>query len=139
MSNMYQDAIVPEWCNKYEIGIPELDFQHKFFLELIKRFHYRIKSGISMDLIKYHILEINLYAQFHFCSEENLMMLHAYPDKGTHKNLHTELLELLANKSNLFELGKISVDDISSFLVEWFVTHTINEDIKLAMFINRTN
>lgn len=131
-----QQIIIPKWEKKYEIGIPEIDFQHKYFLELIKRFYDLAKSGISKVHIHNYLKELSLYTQFHFCSEENIMSLHAYPAAKAHKQLHIDLIEELTNKIGLCELGELSLNEVTYFLVEWFIDHTQKEDLKLAYFLN---
>lgn len=128
---------IPEWKVKYEIGIPDVDFQHKYFLELIKRFYERINEGMAEELTINHINEIILYTQFHFCSEENIMKLYGYPNIESHRKMHIEILQNLSDKISLYELKEISLDEIMSFLVHWFLNHTINEDIKLSQFIKK--
>ena len=126
---------IPDWENKYEIGIPDIDFQHQYFLQLIRRFYQRINDGMSKELVSSHLNEIILYAQFHFCSEENIMKLHNYPDYESHKKAHIDIIQVLSNKIGLFELNELTSNEITLFLIGWFIEHTVKEDIKFAPFI----
>ncbi len=126
---------IPDWEKKYEIGITEIDSQHQYFLKLIKRINNNIANKLSEELIRGFLDEIFYYGRFHFCCEENLMKLWKYPDYDAMKKNHDDLMNKISNKITSYRLDKINIEDIISFLVEWFITHTANEDKKLADFL----
>ena len=64
----------------HKIGIEEVDLQHQYFLDLIKRLSVILNSNVSAHLDTRLINEIIKYAEFHFQSEENLMVINDYPD-----------------------------------------------------------
>jgi len=125
---------IPIWNTKYEIGIPEVDFQHQYFLKLINRFHERLENGMDEKMINNHFQEIILYSRFHFCSEENLMLLNNYNEYESHKKLHHQILEDLSRKISMYETGKISLFEVVNFLLAWFLNHTVEEDSKIVKF-----
>ena len=88
---MEDKLTIPEWETKFKIGIPDVDFQHQYFLELIKRFHEKLQNGMDSKLINFHLQEIVLYARFHFCSEENIMLLCDFSEYEAHKKLHHQI------------------------------------------------
>ncbi|MBI9100524.1 MAG: hemerythrin family protein, partial [Spirochaetaceae bacterium] len=105
--------------------------------KIIKRVSQSHNDHISIDLLSNYIEEILLYARFHFCSEENLMVLNNYPRSESHKELHNELIRALADMISMYRINKIERDDILSFLVEWFVEHTTKEDMKMAEYLKK--
>ncbi len=129
---MTQPLHIPQWSSSFETGIAEIDFQHKYFLELMKRFNDTTSNDLSEKLCASHLNEIVLYAQFHFCSEENIMQLIEYPAYEDHKLLHIQILDELSKRIKLYEIGAITIFEIATFLVTWFIDHTTKEDIKLA-------
>lgn len=133
---MNNKIVIPVWEEKYVIGIPDVDFQHKYFLELIKRYYERVTATMPQELISSHLDEIILYARFHFCSEENIMKIYDYPEYENHNRLHVELIQKLTDEINLYEIKELSGKEIVQFLVGWFLNHTVGEDLKLANFIN---
>ncbi len=132
--NTHIPQITPSWEKKYEIGIEEIDFQHKYFLQLIKRFQEKISQDMPPLVIEPHIKEIIYYMKFHFCSEENLMRLFKYPNLDTHKKKHLEIVNEVNNKTNLFLIGAIKLNEITDMLVKWFQDHTIEEDSEIGEF-----
>ncbi len=132
---MISQINIPNWQKKYETGIPDIDFQHQYFLHLIKRFYKRANEGMEMELIVSHINEIIHYASFHFCSEENLMRMHNYLAFEEHQKMHVEIIQRVSNKISLFELNELSCNEIVQFLIDWFIEHTVQEDVKIAAHI----
>lgn len=126
----------PNWNKKYELGVPDIDFQHKYFLELIHRFVVKTNEGMDDKMLVRHFNEIVKYAHFHFYSEENIMMLNNYPDLEIHHEQHMVLIDQLSSRINYFETGKYSIGDISRFMIDWFIEHTVQEDKKFALYLS---
>lgn len=127
---------ITQWKSEYSIGIEEIDFQHKYFLKLINRLSIKAKEDLSAFLISRHVNEIIKYADFHFQSEENLMLLTEYPDFDEHYNLHKDLLDEIAVFLYGFNKGNKTFDELINFLMKWFIDHTIEQDQKFAKYYN---
>ena len=124
-----------DWNEKLETGISEIDFQHKYFLELIKKFIEIQKKHTLPEKIKPYLKELTLYARFHFYSEENYMNEINYPELDEHKLIHIQLIEELSNIFTSFEMKHSKIDELTHFLISWFYDHTLKEDIKISNFI----
>jgi len=132
---MENKSLVPRWSKKYNINIPEIDFQHQYFLKLIQRLEKRFEIGMSSHLTYRHFNEILAYADFHFQSEENIMILYNYPDILIHQEQHKELLDEIGTTLYYYKLGKKSTAEIIQMLVHWFLDHTVEKDSKFGEFI----
>lgn len=124
-----------EWKSSYEVGNAEIDSEHKVFVILIQKINTALKDKSSDKKIERLIRELSLYTEFHFCSEENVMIDTAYPDAVEHKAKHEELLGQLKNLIFMFDLENRDLNKLIEFLLQWFVGHTINEDKKLAAYL----
>lgn len=125
-----------EWSDKYLVGIPRIDFEHKIFFDLIIDFETAIKDNSSKEIIENILEEIILYAKFHFRSEENMMARIGYPVFTAHRDIHYHLIDLLNNKLTSLSVGTIRPTEVLEFLVDWFIKHTTMEDTKIAAFKN---
>lgn len=123
------------WKDKYCIGIEEIDKQHMDFVKLINRFMVLFGSGGHINLQDRVLLEILKYAEYHFVSEENIMIFYNYPDHATQKEAHDVLVRLLKRKSFGLKMGSVNGSDLIRFLINWFMHHTQEEDRKLAQYI----
>jgi hemerythrin len=131
---MSVEGSIPDWKKGYEIGVNDVDFQHKYFLKLIKLFYLRGNLDMQKELIVSHLNEIILYVRFHFCSEENLMGLHNHSVYQQYRLKYVGSIQILSNKLGLLKLNELGVSEIVLFMIDWFLEHTVKEDIKLSPF-----
>jgi len=132
---MSSDQKIPHWNKKFLTGIPDIDFQHKYFLMLIERFHQQAKEVADRHMLTRLFNEIIKYADFHFYSEENFMHMIHFPLLEEQHEQHRDLIENLATTINYYEMGTYDLDKILHYLLGWFTEHTIKEDIKIAEFL----
>lgn len=124
-----------EWLQVFETGNSNIDAEHKIFFSLIKKLIFALNSGKDAYYLSRLVLELQKYAEFHFVSEENLMIDIGYPAIEAHQELHLKLLEKFNLTLNYVELGKETYDDFVTFLIDWFKSHTVNEDKKIPSFV----
>ena len=124
------------WKKKYEIGVYEIDAEHQIFLKIIKKVDYALKNKLDEMIISSIVKELFLYADFHFCSEENIMLANNYPDYLSHKEEHSKLLDTLSNLIVTFNVQIISHEKLMEMLTDWFINHTTKIDLKLGNYLN---
>jgi hemerythrin len=123
------------WDDKYSLGNEKIDAEHHIFLDLIIEFDSLAKKGATQDKLVRTLKEIGKYAEFHFLSEENLMIDCNYPGLEQHKKLHRHLVASLEDQLFRINSGTGSPGQVFEFLFEWFALHTSSEDKKLVSFI----
>jgi len=128
-----------EWSKKYEVGNYEIDSEHKLFVRIIQKFADSLMNKANNFYIERLVNELLKYAEFHFYSEETIMIEIEYPDIIAHKQEHEKLLEQMRNMVMVVEMDddKIYESDYTDFLLNWFINHTIKQDKKLAQYINQ--
>lgn len=133
---MSKDHIV--WNSSYNLGVEDIDNQHKFFANLINRLSDELRDRVSQYHTNSIINELDAYARFHFISEENIMYRAGYPKFDEHRSSHLNLIDKLGSKEGLLSLEptKQRVDEIIEFLIDWFLDHTINEDKIFANYLD---
>lgn len=132
---MLENKMDIEWKEEYNLGIEEIDFEHRIFVSIIKKIDDVVNSDTEKSLLRL-IMELKKYAAFHFQSEENTMIDVNFPDIINHKNQHERLLSKLQLIILQIEMDQIELNKLPTFLMEWFVSHTLEEDKKLATFLN---
>ena len=123
-----------EWNAKYEVGDYEIDSAHKIFVKIIQKLNTANSRG-DRQLVELLFVELLKYAEYHFCSEENIMLINKYPDLLNHKKEHEKLLAELRNRVFSLKYEYIDYDKLEKFLLGWFTKHTSAEDLKLASFL----
>ena len=127
------------WKKEYSVGVFEIDAEHKIFLKTIKKIHHAFKIGLNGEMLICLLEELYKYADFHFTSEENVMLMNEYPDYESHKKQHDELIQTLSNTINFFNIEKIDKRQLIEFLVRWFKEHTTSIDLNLGIFLQQKN
>ena len=127
------------WKKEYNIGIQRIDHQHQYFFQLINWLLLRLDSSKDFKLKQRYIDEVMYYARFHFCSEENLMKDHDYPELKQQEILHGKLVKEMNYKISQLEFNDIDTSDFVAFLSAWLLEHTISEDKKIGKFLSEVN
>ena len=137
MAGGAMDAI--EWNRKFEIGHQRIDFEHRIFLDLIRSFGDEAERGETHDprRLNRQLTEITKYAEFHFVSEENIMIEVGYPDFENHRELHSVLLNELRDMAFRLRAGRANPRELVEFLYHWFTQHTLHKDKLITDYVNR--
>lgn len=120
------DARVTQWSSLIEVGIREIDDQHRQLFELAASFagqgdEIRIMKSLAMlcDYVKGHLRD-----------EENLLAAIGYPDLEAHRSAHGEFRRLL--RELLQEARDLSLDQIAlrvdRLINGWFYNHILHVD-----------
>jgi len=125
------------WKSQFNTGVEEVDLQHHYFLNLINRLSSELVDSNNPNYQKRLLIELSMYAKFHFLSEENIMHRMGYPALPDHHELHNHLLQTLHVKNGMMGEGMIKAKEIVDFLTDWFITHTIKEDRKIGVFASK--
>ncbi|EGV31147.1 hemerythrin-like metal-binding protein [Thiorhodococcus drewsii AZ1] len=126
-----------EWDNKFSVGHERIDHEHQVFLDLIKNVSLCDDEHMPRERVFRLLTEIGKYADFHFYSEENIMLDTGYPDYEAHKREHSMLLCKLYDYIHRYRVEDIDLDSMVEFLFEWFALHTTGSDKRLVKHIQR--
>lgn len=105
----------------FEIGIAELDAQHKRLHALLERLrdavgkHYGYATNAILD-------ELAIETRIHFAVEESLMRMLSFPEVEAHVAEHQALrdqLEKFRKRAQDFEVA----DDLAAFIQQWLNDH----------------
>lgn len=124
-----------EWSSNYQTGNSEIDAQHQIFVKIINKLIEAKNNDGDKRFIESLCSELLKYAEFHFCSEENIMIEHNYPQYIEHRKHHEKVLSELRNRLFSLQYDYIDFANLESFITDWFTNHTLAEDMKLAKFL----
>ena len=123
------------WDESYNIGIEEIDRQHMEFIKLLRRFNFGVQKAAPVSLQLRILTELVKYADYHFSSEENIMLLTKYRDTPAQQEEHCRILNWLGRRVDAYRRAPETGEQLSGFLYAWFVDHTQIEDRKIATYI----
>jgi len=105
----------------FEIGIAELDAQHKRLHGLLERLresvgkHYGYATNAILD-------ELAIETRIHFAVEESLMRMLSFPEVDAHVAEHQDLrdqLEKFRKRAQDFDVD----EDLAAFILQWLNDH----------------
>lgn len=126
-----------KWDEKFAVGHERIDQEHQIFLGLIKSVSSAADQGATKERILRILVEIKKYADFHFYSEENLMIDSGSPEYDEHKKEHQFLLARFDGLIHDYKTGASDLNELVEFIFQWFALHTTGIDKRLAMYINK--
>ncbi len=122
------DMMVSGWSEKIEVGLPNIDSQHKQLFDLAATF---AGNGDQIRVMK-SLAMLCDYVNTHFREEEEMMAACHYPELAAHKLQHQEfkgmLLKLLDNARNM-SLDEIA-DEVKALINGWFYNHILVVDFR---------
>ncbi len=124
-----------QWDKKFEIGHPRIDHEHQVFLDLIRNVSLASEREEPREWCVRLLREVKKYADFHFYSEENIMLKIHYPEYEPHQQQHTELLTILDERVHAYITERIDLEAVVVFMFDWFAMHTTHTDKRLAKYL----
>ena len=125
------------WSDAYDVGIEEVNRQHKILINLINELHALKQSGRSIRSMRRVLDGLVDYTLNHFRYEEHLMQKYEYPEFEEHKRSHEKLVEQVSGFVQRVDSGDEAVaGELLEFLNEWLAKHIQGADKAYAPFLN---
>ena len=118
------------WEDKYSVGNPEIDEQHKKMFMLGNN----LLEGTGESDIKPLILSLFKYTREHFLAEEKMMNRIGFPLFLEHKALHDALITKLNDVSSQSLGNDEAISSFKEFIFNWLCNHIMTEDNKYFQF-----
>ncbi len=113
---------VPAASDKYEIGIAEIDAQHRELFTILAKLEQHTGARYTFEDARDALAQLTNYANVHFAIEESVMRMHAYPDIAAHIVEHRRLRKQLVN----FQQRLLDADiatQLHKFIESWLENH----------------
>jgi len=125
--------VLIEWDDRYAIGIPAVDHEHRRLIELVNDLHKALMVDGESRRCGLFFEEVYTAISAHFALEERFMRETAYFGYAEHKRDHERLLDDLRDLMEDYESGETDFrgDRLSERLREWFGQHFQTLDAKL--------
>ena len=126
------------WEPKYELGIPEMDNQHKKWVGILNKFYDQVsKSDLKTNMLE--MLEEALdYTKFHFREEEKFMASISYAKIDEQKRMHKDIITTLEDFRKTINSDKtITSMSLTNEMKKWLKEHILVEDKKYADYLKQ--
>ena len=120
-----------EWTEDLNLGIPEVDADHKVMISLINQLDAGIGDGEAYGTIGSILNTLVEYTALHFLREEMVMDACQYPNMERHIEKHGELNDRVIDiQCRYFDNREsVAVDELLDFLKGWLTNHVLTEDM----------
>jgi len=120
------------WEDRFLIGIPIIDDEHKHLVKLCNALYKAVILGnnaVRKGAVSIALRECTDYVKTHFAHEEKLMQVCGYKDFDMHKMEHAEFAKTVLEKSQNFEKETFhSSTEFVRFLYDWILSHIAHTD-----------
>ena len=129
------------WKEKYELGVPLVDTQHRELFQRVEDFMRSLRSSTPWED---KVLAVNETLEFmkgyvveHFRDEEAYMERIGFPHYAAHKKLHVDMVNYVVEISGEYERSGFNeqlMQQFSGKLLAWLINHVASEDQRLATY-----
>ncbi len=117
------------WDGALELGIPEIDAQHKKLVDLINELYTAVQENDTKEALQKILQGLSDYAKVHFATEEKYFHEFGYPEAEIHERQHADFVAKVADFRDKFEKGESKLPmEIMAFLRQWLVKHIQRSD-----------
>lgn len=128
-----------QWQERYAIGIPAVDHEHRELIRMINDLVTRIIEGSSVQFVSDSLGDILSAIGAHFALEERIMRERHYDQYFDHKADHDRLLDQLRDIMDDYEVyGQINPSQLVAALDDWFSVHFRTRDARLHNLENES-
>jgi hemerythrin-like metal-binding protein len=125
------------WGPQYELGLPEMDTQHRRWVDLLNQVYEGLSKGQSPDL-QALLGECVHYTELHFAAEEAFMLKHGYPNLPEHARQHAEFATRMSGLLGDVQSGTLKLSlPVTTEMKTWLTHHIQKEDRRYAEYILR--
>lgn len=128
-----------EWSQSLEIGVEEVDEQHKELVHRVNEFYAAIKENKSKEEALRILKYLSSYVVVHFADEERLQVKYNYPGYLEHKKIHTDFIKTVKELTQEVEkdgVGTMTFASIATTLSNWLINHISMQDKKIGAYLD---
>jgi hemerythrin len=125
-----------KWKESFNIGVEEIDRQHRSFLENLNACYEHLLEGKQSTPDFDLITRLKDYAATHFRYEEDLLHSSGFPQIKQHETQH-RFFELQVAELEVARSGEKerATESILPFLRDWFLNHILQQDKKIVHYL----
>lgn len=119
------------WQEKFLIGVPELDDDHRMLFDLVNQVHDTYANGMAEADLERVFGILMEYVQNHFRREEEFMSSRGYAGLEDHRGHHALLRQELEDLHRRFVAKEPGLGlELLAFLKNWLHFHIMEEDMR---------
>lgn len=126
------------WKPSYDIGVPEIDHDHRLLVGLVNELYEAMKQGHGYEIVEELLDRLLDYAQRHFDTEEGFMRAGNYPKFADHRAEHQRFYNDIQTMDARRRAGRLPLStEMLDFLCDWLRTHVSTSDKDMGRYLQR--
>lgn len=129
------------WKDKYELGVPLIDSQHRELFRRVEAFFQTLRTTVSWDQKAQRVNEtlefMKAYVVEHFRDEEAYQLQIGYPGREAHRQIHQDMVRYVLEVSEAYQKNGCDERMLQQFagrLLAWLINHVAAEDQRIASY-----
>lgn len=128
------------WRKSYEIGVAEIDMQHRRLVGMINELSDAMMERRGQRAVKHVLAELKDFIVEHFETEESVMEKSGYPDLPQHRIKHVELTrQVLEFREKARGDQQLEASELLDFLCDWLRNHMMVFDKEVGKYLKDFN
>jgi hemerythrin len=127
-----------KWSEHYEIGIEEIDNEHKEIIINYEKLYELMKKGLGHEYYEELVAFLTSYVNNHFAHEEAFQESINYDKHSQHIAYHQlfkEKVEQIIASHDKKTVTNLDLIKINLFIKDWLIHHILVEDRKIGEFL----
>ena len=118
-----------EWEDRYSVGVPAIDRQHRVLVSMIRQLQEAMASGSTRELLVPLAHKLTTYTVYHFQWEEQFYQREGFSQIEAHRVLHRHMADQVSRMAQASHEGRLKAGTpILIFLQHWLIDHILGED-----------
>jgi hemerythrin-like metal-binding protein len=117
-----------------EMGIPEIDDQHRKLFELLEQLRKAMLAEHSGERVDKTLGKLEVFARAHFAFEERLMADIEFADHAAHAAEHEQLMRELVSFRERARAGDVTAE-LPKLIRSWIIEHLVQFDRKYSDYL----
>ncbi|MFA6280150.1 MAG: bacteriohemerythrin [Bdellovibrionales bacterium] len=121
--------LLMEWTDKFKLGIPSIDAQHRRLVDMLNELYAGFRAGTAKQVMGPILDELINYTATHFKHEEKFFESTHYAETPQHKREHEKLVKTVLDVQAKYKSGQaVLSQDVMVFLRSWLTDHILGTD-----------
>ena len=126
------------WKPSYDLGIPEIDHDHRLLVGMINELYEAMKQGQGYELMNELLNRLIDYVGKHFETEEGFMRAGNYPGILEHEKEHQQFRANILGMDMRRRAGNAPPSiELLTYLRDWLGNHVTTTDKELGRYLKR--
>jgi hemerythrin len=125
-----------QWKSEYEIGLPEIDAQHRTLVDMLNQLYAAKRSDAVHQVIEETLDRLMQYTRVHFSDEEAAMREVNYPYLDKQSRKHLDMTDQVVKMRDMLRQGnEPATFELLNFMSDWWKTRITGDDQKFGDFM----